>query len=102
MSSLLTHDRVRTGYIENADGTGHIVREQLVAPIVDTCKELHNAGLHGSKSARHLASIPAVVVEHYCNVNGITLGEFMQNHEHTRRIINDPAFADFRIAPGRI
>jgi hypothetical protein len=99
---MLRADTVRTGYVESADGSAHIVREQLVGPVVDTCKELHNAGLHGAKEARHLASIPHVVVEHYCNVQGIDLREFMRNPEHARRMLNAPEFADFRIAPGRV
>lgn len=98
----LTPQTVSTSYVEDADGSAHIVRGQLVGPIVDVCKELHNSGLHGSKEARHVASVPSVVVEHYCTVRGIDLREFIRNPEHQRQLLNSPEFSDFRIAPGRI
>lgn len=99
---MLRTDSVSTRYIENSDGTAQIVRGQLVGAAVDACKELHNTGLHGSKDMRHLASVPPVVVEHYCNVWGIDLKEFIRNPEHARRMLNSPEFADFRIAPGQV
>lgn len=93
---------IETRYFDHGDEGGVVVRHQHVGSAVDTCKELHNIGMHGSKDVKHVASVPVVVVEHYCNVNGITLREFSQNPEHKRRFLNDPAFADFRIWPGKV
>lgn len=78
-------------------------RQTGIAAHVDYCRARANEGHHGpAKDFQLKASIPAIVVEHYCQVNGITLREFLKNREHVRRLINDPAFADFRIAPGRM
>ena len=62
----------------------------------------HNEGLHGSSEMKHAARLPDYAIEAYCNVNGITFSEFMQNREHIRRMCNDPALRDFRIWPGRL
>lgn len=77
-------------------------RTQHVGDHVDYCKARANEGLHGFPDFKLKASIPAIVVEHYCATHGVTLGEFLKNPEHARRIVNDPAFADLRIAPGRM
>ena len=80
-----------------------MVREQYVGDIRDYCIARHNEGLHGPASDfKLMASFPAVVVEHYCNVNQVSFREVMQNPEHFKRMVNDPALADFRIAPGRL
>ena len=79
-----------------------VAREQYVGDIRDYCIARHNEGLHGADDFRLMASLPVVVVEHYINVNQITMHEFMTNPEHIKRLVNDPALADFRIAPGRL
>ncbi len=79
-----------------------ITRQQNVADHVDYCKARANEGLHGFPDFKLKASIPVLVVEHYCATNQITLREFVANPEHAKRIVNDPAFADLRIAPGRM
>ena len=79
-----------------------VVREQYVGDIRDYCIARHNEGHHGASDMKLMASLPAVVIEHYCNVNGITFREWMKNPEHVKRMVNDPALADFRIAPGRM
>jgi hypothetical protein len=88
-------------WVENDDGA-QVVREQYVGDIRDYCIARHNEGHHGDKDMKLMASFPAVVIEHYCNVNGITFREWMNNPEHVKRMVNDPALADFRIAPGRM
>lgn len=93
---------VRTSFRQNEDGGLVVTREQLVADHVDYCKARANEGLHGFPDFKLKASIPVVVVEHYCSVNQISLREFVRNPEHAKRIVNDPAFADLRIAPGRM
>lgn len=73
-----------------------------IADHIDYCKARANEGFHGLSDFKLKASLPAVVVEHYLNVNRITLREFFSNKEHIKRMVNDPALADFRIAPGRM
>jgi hypothetical protein len=90
-------------WISHEDGSITVARQQLVGDHVDYCTARRNEGLHGpSKDFKLMASIPAVVVEHYCRIRGITLQEFTRNREHAKAIVNDPAFADLRIAPGRM
>lgn len=79
-----------------------VVRHQYVGDIVEQCKALHNEGRHGGADFKLVAKIPLVVVEHYCNTHGVSFKEFNKNPDHMARIVNDPAFADLRVAPGRI
>lgn len=95
-------DEIREKWIDDGDRLV-VQREQDVARHVDYCRARQNEGYHGpGKDFRLVASIPAVVVEHYIWARGITLAEFMRNPEHVKAIVNDPAFADLRIAPGSI
>lgn len=89
-------------WVEHGNEGAVVVREQFVGDIRDYCIARHNEGHHGASDFKLMASLPAVVIEHYCNVNGITFREWMKNPEHVKRMVNDPALADFRIAPGRM
>lgn len=91
-----------TRVLRNGDDGIVVQREQYVGDIRDYCIARHNEGHHGSRDMKLMASVPVAIVDHYCAVNNITLREFMHNKEHTRRLLNDPAFADFRIAPGKV
>lgn len=93
---------VQTTATTEADGTVVVKRRQLVADHVDYCKARANEGHHGFKDFRLRASFPVTVIEAYCRANGITLREWHRNREHVRRMVNDPALADFRVAPGRM
>lgn len=93
---------VRTKTKVEGDGTVVVQRQQLVADHVDYCKARANEGHHGFPDFKLKASIPVTVIEAYCRTNGITLREWQRNKEHVRRMVNDPALADFRIAPGRM
>ncbi|KPF66116.1 hypothetical protein IP84_17025 [beta proteobacterium AAP99] len=77
-------------------------REQYVKDIVDYAKARHNEGFHGTSDFKLMAVVPNVVIEHYCNVNQITLHEFINNKEHIKRLVNSPEFSDLRVAPGRM
>lgn len=65
--------------------------------IADYCKARQNEGLTGSKDMPVLAEFPAEIVEKYINDAGITFQEWMQNPEHVRRMLRDPALSAFRI-----
>ena len=93
---------VHTRWVDHGDEGPVIVREQYVGDIRDHCIARHNEGHHGLKDFKLMASLPSVLIEHYINTNGITMREFMKNPEHVKRMVNDPALSDFRIAPGRM
>lgn len=84
------------------DGKMVTQRTQDCVPIAEHTKALHNEGLHGSSDMKHAASIPMVFIEDYCNRNNLLFSEFIQNKEHMRRLVNDPALAHFRVWRGRI
>ena len=65
--------------------------------VADHCKARQNEGHTGGKDMPALAEFPAAIVEQYCNTNGVTFAEWMQNPVHTRRMLNDPALSAFRI-----
>lgn len=96
-------EQLRTRAYANADDDSIvIVQSQNVGAIVDDCKARSNEGKHENALGKHVARVPNVVVEHYCNVNRVPFAEFVRNPEHMRRLVNDPAFADLRIWPGTI
>ncbi|KGF25661.1 hypothetical protein [Oligella urethralis] len=87
------------------DGGGDIViveRAQDVGDILREAKARSNEGLHGSNELKHAMTIPNVILEAYCNNNGITFNELMNNDEHIKRILNDPALSHFRVWKGRV
>ena len=79
-----------------------IERAERFDGLLDTCKAMHNEGLHGDKDMPLYAHVPGVLVEDYCNRNGITFRDFMCDQAHVKRFLNDPAIAHFRVAPGRV
>lgn len=77
-------------------------RSQDCQPILDLTSNLRSIGAVGSSEMRHCASIPAVVVEHYCNINGVTFQEFVNNPVHAERMLADPDLKAFRVWEGRV
>lgn len=81
------------------------VRDESLADlkaVAEVCKGLQNSGITGDKEMRHLAEFPGFIIEQYCNLNGITWAEWMQNPVHARRMLNDPDLAHFRVHAGRV
>jgi len=70
---------------------------QDCTPIYEDATRRRNEGMTGTKEMRHAARFPAVLVEKYCNENGVTFHEFMGNKVHVRRMLGDPALMGFRI-----
>ena len=95
MSGVLTR-------LHEHDGALTFERVQDVEPILDATAARRVAGMTGSSEMRHAASIPKVVVEAYCNRQGITFAEFMGNPAHGKAMLNDPALSAFRIWQGRV
>lgn len=88
--------------IQVDDDKTYYGRSQDCAPVLDLTSSLRSAGAVGSNEMRHCASIPAVIVEHYCNVNGVSFHEFMNNPVHVNRMLADPDLKAFRIWEGKV
>lgn len=88
---------------ENSEGLVVQRSQTGIADHIDYCQARANEGFHGpDKDFKLKASIPTILIEHYCQQHGISLQEFMTNREHVKRMVNDPDLAYFRIAPGRM
>lgn len=98
---LLSNGVVQTRMHEE-DGKTIFERVQDCTPIAERAKALHNEGVQGSWEMRHAAKLPYVLVERYCNDNGITFHEFCNGEEHIRRMLNDPSLSHFRIWKGAV
>jgi len=88
--------------IHQHDGKLTFERFQDCNAIAERAKAMHNEGIHGSSEMRLAASLPFVIVEKYCNDNGITFQEFCNNPAHTKRIVEAPENAAFRIWKGKL
>lgn len=93
---------LQTKFHHDDDGRLVIENVQDCTPIAEYAKSRQREGLHGSSEMRLAGSIPLVMVEKYCNDNGITYPEWSGNKEHIRRMLQDPALAHFRIWPGKL
>jgi hypothetical protein len=83
-------------------GEAYVQRTQDCTPIAEETQALHREGFHGSSNVKHAARIPNILIEKYCQDNGITFREWLLDEAHIRRMLNDPALAHFRIWPGQI
>lgn len=79
-----------------------VTRAQNVGAIVDFAKAAHNEGMWGRPDARLVATIPGVVIEHYCNTHGITFRQWCTDPDVRKRFLNDPDYADLRIWKGKL
>lgn len=70
--------------------------------LLDHNAELRATKQFGDKDMRHVANIPGIVIEEYCLLRGVSWREFFQDTKHIKAICNDPAFAYFRVAPGKV
>ena len=75
---------------------------QDCTPILEDATARRNEGFTGSKEMKHAARFPSVIVEKYCNEQGIEFSEFMRDKIHVRRMLADPALSGFRIWEGRV
>lgn len=86
--------------IISTDEATTFMRSQDCTPIAEYAKAQHNAGMTGSADVKHAARLPMVIVEQYCNDNGVSFAEFMQNPVHVKRLVQDPKNDAFRIWKG--
>lgn len=92
---------VSTSFQEQ-DGRLFVGRSQDCTPIAEDAKRRHNAGHHGSSEVKHAARIPAVVIEKYCNEQGVSFEQFMADPVHIKRVVEHPDNAMFRIWRGKL
>lgn len=92
---------VRTKFKEEDDRL-IVTRSQDVSGIVDYAKAMHNEGKTGRADGRYLATIPGIVIEHYCNTKGITFKQWVSDAEVRKRFLNDPDYSYFRIWKGKV
>lgn len=84
------------------DGNLVVGRFQDCTPIAEFAKTLQNEGGHSSSDFKYAAKLPYVMIEAYCNTQGITFADFMSQKDHIKNMLNDPALADFRIWKGKV
>lgn len=70
--------------------------------VADHCAGLRGTGATGSKEMKHVARVPAFIVQQYINTNGITYQEFINNPVHADRMLSDPALQGFRVWEGKL
>lgn len=100
-SSFDPYTCVKTEYFAD-DENITVNRVQDCEPILDLTSSLRSIGDVGSSEMRHCASFPPVIVERYCNLNGITFHEWMNNPVHVERMLADPDLKYFRVWEGRV
>jgi hypothetical protein len=92
---------IQTKFSET-QGESFIQRTQDCTPIAERCQAMHREGMHGSSEVKLAASIPNILIEKYCQDNGISFREWMVDETHMRRMLSDPALSAFRIWPGKL
>jgi hypothetical protein len=97
-AGLAAHD-VTTRTVIHGD-VQTFIRTQDCNAIADDAKARHNQGFHGSSEMKHAARLPHVIVEQYCNEQGVSFEEFMASPVHVARIVKDPKNDMFRIWKG--
>lgn len=91
-----------TTQLTEEDGQIIVSRSQDVSAILDFAKAAHNEGKTGRDGGRYVATIPPVVIEHYCNTKGITFKQWVSDPEVRRRFLNDPDYSYLRIWKGKV
>jgi predicted lipoprotein len=80
----------------------HVADMSDLKAVADHCASLRSVGATGSSDMKHVATIPAFIVQKYINDNGITYAEFMRDPKHADRMLSDPALQAFRVWEGRV
>lgn len=92
----------RTEFHADAEGEKVVaVHTSRFDGLVDLAKSMSNEGLHGSKEMKLVAIVPPHLPELCCQTWGITWAEFWSDQKWIKKMLNDPMFADFRVAPGQ-
>lgn len=102
MQTVIDHGGGKKTFFAQEDGNFIAGTSQDCTPILEYVKALKAAGITGSSEVKFAGKIPDVVVEDYCNRNGIDFATFIGEPIHVKRLLNDPDYRDLRIWEGRI
>lgn len=80
-----------------------IERKYDAQPILDQVQQIkiHTNGISKTGDLYHVARIPSIVIEKYCNEVGITFHDFLVDDTHVTRLLNDSTYKHLRIWEGR-
>lgn len=85
-----------------------VERVQDIEPTIEANKKEmgewsgHNESSRWKGDFHHVARIPEVVIEKWCNENGFTYADFIKDPKIAKRFLNDSQNCLFRTKPGRI
>lgn len=90
----------------HSDNKGGLIIERVAdcQNVLDEAALLRSMGATKSASGdlHHVAKIPFIFIEKYCNDKGITYQEWQNNDEHITAILNDSDYKLFRVREGRV
>ena len=92
---------------EHDDGNTVVERTSDLTPIIEANKKLAtmNDGMSPSREMRRVASVPVVVLQNWCQTDGISYRAFRRNPKHyqkwLRRKLYDPDNRFLLTAPHR-
>lgn len=93
----------RNEFISDPDDENRVIvaNHHQFDGLADAVQALSKEGFHGSAEMKLVAMVPRGLPEKCCEIWGITWQEFWSDKKWIKKLINDPEFAHFRVAPGR-
>lgn len=70
--------------------------------VADYAQKRADMGLQGSKDMWYAATVPAFIIQKFCNEKGIAWKEFMRNQSIQTYFLNSEYAAPFRVHKGTI
>lgn len=85
------------------EGNVTIERRQDCQPIIDDVARIRQVtnGKSISGDLVHVGRIPAIVIEKYCQLKGISFHDFLVDDTHVTALMNDADYKHLRIWEGR-
>ncbi|OZI20507.1 hypothetical protein CAL26_23725 [Bordetella genomosp. 9] len=95
---ILTAEARKVTRFHELDGGFAIETVADVEPELEYAKALHNEGHHRTANGdRHVAAVPAVVLNAWAIKRGVTFQAVMQDNRLMREFLNDPDHSHFRV-----
>lgn len=91
-----------TEFISHDDST--VVKQTVhgLDDLLDYNHALRESGSVGTSEMKLVGHIPGEVLQDYCMKTGVSWNELFVDPTHIKRIMNNPDYSKFRIAPGRV
>lgn len=91
-------------FLTNPDNEDEVmvVHNMQFDGLIDLAQSMSNEGLHGSAEMKLVALVPPGLPEKCCEIWGISWAEFWSDQKWIKKMVNDPMFSYFRVAPGRV